>query len=42
MGWVLHEALMEKEELHTGFKLENLKETHNLEDLEVNGRIILN
>jgi hypothetical protein len=33
---------MEKGELHTGFKLGNRKETDNLEDLAVNGRIILN
>lgn len=37
-----HLALMEKGGLHTKFKLGNLKETDNLEDLEVNGRIILN
>lgn len=33
---------MEKGELHTGLKLGNLKETDNLEDLEVDGRITLN
>lgn len=33
---------MEKGELHAGFKLGNLKETDDLEDLEVDGRINLN
>ena len=42
MRWVWHVALMEKGELHTGLKLGNLKETDNLEDLEVDGRITLN
>jgi len=42
MRGVWHVALMEKEKLYTGFKLGNLKETDNLKDLEVNGKIILN
>jgi len=42
MRWAWHVALMEKGELHAGFKLGNLKETDDLEDLEVDGRINLN
>jgi hypothetical protein len=42
MRLVWHVALLGKGELYTGFKLGNLKETDNLEDLEVDGRIILN
>jgi hypothetical protein len=30
MRWVFRVAVMEKGELHTAFKLENLKETDNL------------
>jgi hypothetical protein len=41
MRWVWHVALMGREEVHTGFKLGNLKKRDNLEDRGVDGRIIL-
>ena len=34
-------AHMEKRDMHTGFRWENMKERENLEDLSVYGRIAL-
>jgi hypothetical protein len=43
MGWAEHVARLEKrrEEVHTGFWWVNLRERHHLQDLGIDGRIML-
>ena len=41
MGWARHVAGMEKRRVHTGFWWGNLRERDHLEDLDVDGRIML-
>lgn len=39
--WTEHAARIEEREMHTGFWVEKVNKIRHLEDLDVNGRIIL-
>jgi hypothetical protein len=41
MIWARHVAQMRRREVHTGFRWETLRERDYLEDLSINGSIIL-